>query len=85
MQKFTANKTMRSNEDLLNEIEKIVNRKRGFTDCRSEEDVGMEDSPNQLKEGQLMQKSMFRGPSKSIYYKTKVANFSTVLKSNIII
>jgi len=46
MQKFTANKTMRSNEDLLNEIEKIVNRKRGYTDCRSEEDVGMEDSPN---------------------------------------
>lgn len=52
----STNKSMRSNEELLNEIEKIVNRKRGFTESRSEADVGSGESPNKLKESQYKQK-----------------------------
>jgi acetolactate synthase regulatory subunit len=36
-----SNKSLRSNEELLSEIEKIVNRKRGFTESRSEADMAM--------------------------------------------
>ena len=43
-----SNKSLRSNEELLSEIEKIVNRKRGFTESRSEAEIGL--SNQQLKE-----------------------------------
>jgi hypothetical protein len=36
-----SNKSLRSNEELLSEIEQIVNRKRGFTESRSEAEMAL--------------------------------------------
>ncbi len=43
-----SNKSLRSNEEILSEIEQIMNRKRGFTESRSEADMALVNQ--QLKE-----------------------------------